>query len=272
MKWYFAMSESSIDRSDHDWRGLMRVAVKSARMNTTLVPHMLYDGVRNEFTKEMEQLGVTVIPHRVSFYDRIAEFAKNDLWHLNIASGAFLRLEIPLIETEHEFVLYTDCDVQFLKEPDLSGLRPEWFAAAPQTNIAGYDDMNSGVMLINVPAMKADLPAFLNFIDSNLHWGLLDQDVLREFYGNRYTPLNPTMNWKPYWGYNPDAKIVHWHGPKPVVAQRMMRDPRYRTGVATWDAFVELNPTGYAYYVGSWDAVSNMIVPQGLPALSLALG
>jgi hypothetical protein len=257
MKWYFAMSEASIRRDDHDWADLMRVAVRSAQRNTSLVPHMLYDGQPNDFTKEMKDAGVTVIHHRVSFYDKIAEYAaaKNNPWHLAIAAGAFLRIEIPLIEKDDEFVLYTDCDVQFMCNPDLSRYRPEWFAAAPQTSLGDYDDMNSGVMLMNVPAMRRDMPRFLAFINEKLELGWLDQDVLRDFYKGRYTAMEPTLNWKPYWGMNRDAQIVHWHGPKPVVAKRLSLDAQYHSVVPAWDGLLHRSRDGYVHYVSSWEAM-----------------
>ena len=46
MKWYFAISEALFSRPGYDWRGMIRAAVISARQNTTLRPHMIYDGSR----------------------------------------------------------------------------------------------------------------------------------------------------------------------------------------------------------------------------------
>ena len=128
MKWFFAASEVSLDHHDHDFRALIRSAVHSARQNTRLEPHMIYDGEESAFTQEIRNLGVTVIRHRLSFYDRIeaAQKAQRPDWtpYMFVASGALLRLEIPTLETRDEFVLYTDCDVLFLKDPELEGLRP----------------------------------------------------------------------------------------------------------------------------------------------------
>ena len=77
MSWYFALSESSIERGEHDWRGLIRVAVKSAYSNTRLQPTLVYDGQPGEFTAELENIGVKVIYHRVSFFDDLVEHAAN---------------------------------------------------------------------------------------------------------------------------------------------------------------------------------------------------
>ena len=127
MKWYFAMSESSLSRGEHDWPGLIKTAVKSALVNTTLNPHLLYDGQPNELTKDLEKLGVKIVPHRVCFFDELESYGRRTSRHeswIGIASGAFLRLDIPLLEREDDLVLYTDTDVIFLSEPDFYRTEP----------------------------------------------------------------------------------------------------------------------------------------------------
>ena len=134
MSWYFALSESSIERGEHDWRGLIRVAVKSAYSNTRLQPTLVYDGQPGEFTAELENIGVKVIYHRVSFFDDLVEHAKviADPWWLNIASGAFLRTEIPLLHSGSNTVLYTDCEVMFTKDPGILQCGTAPFAVVPE--------------------------------------------------------------------------------------------------------------------------------------------
>lgn len=259
MKWYFAISQGSLDRADHDWQGLIRVAVASARANTTLVPHLLYDGEPSEFTSELERAGVVIIHRRVSFYNAIEAFAGSESWHARIAAGAFLRIEIPEVEQEDEFVLYTDVDVQFLRDIDLGGKRPALFSAAPQSSLGDYNDLNSGVMLINVPAMAKELPAFKEFIVKNLNLGL-DQEMLAAYFPGRYESLPPEYNWKPYWGRNDESRIVHWHGPKPVLAQRRVHNPGYASGVPVWDALLSRDIAGYSHYLKLWTAISEGLV------------
>ena len=254
MKWYFAVSETSLDRPGHGWRGLIRGAVISAARNTTLVPHMLYDGRLNDFTSEIEAMGVTVIPYRVSFYDHLEEYGRKQQGYLPIASGAFLRIEIPLIETEDELVLYTDADVLFLRNPTFPDGFPKFFAVAPETEIGNYEDMNSGVMLINVPAMRETYPDFRNSILTHLHIGF-DQENFRLFFKDRYAALSPTLNWKPHWGINPDAQIVHWHGPKPATVRHLLGDPSATVPIS-WDQLFRSNRESYAHYVSLWEKVS----------------
>ena len=37
-----------------------------------------------------------------------------------------------------------------------------------------------------------------------------------------YDELPEIQNWKPYWGTNEDAEIIHFHGPKPPHAKALM--------------------------------------------------
>ncbi len=254
MHWYFALSEKSIDREHHDWRNLIRVAVQSAKANTTLKPHMLYDGVDNAFTQELRMLGVKVIFHRSSLCELFEKRRPGDMNYLGIASGAFLRFDIPIIEKSADYVLYTDCDVLFRCEPNFySSAAPDFFSATSQTEKNPSHDMNSGVMLINIAAMKSIYPELIDFTHKNLHLGL-DQEILRVFFDSRYTPMDMSLNWKPYWGVNPDAQIVHFHGPKPSSIQQLSADS-IKSISPSWHNLFVRSPEGYARYTALWNTV-----------------
>ena len=253
MKCYFSLSETSIDRPDHGWRDLIRTAVCSARLNTTLTPFMLYDGEESPFTAELRTLGVTIIHHRVSFYDKLAA---RDLGYLAIASGAFIRVELPEIDQEETLVLYTDCDVMFRSDPKFDTI-PSYFASAPQTSLDDYKhDMNTGVMLMNLPAMRRDLPHFKEFIVHNLNegWPGCDQENYRRFYGGRWDRLPSRFNWKPYWGISPEAVITHWHGPKPMLVRKLLADPTLATN-PDWRRLYDGAPEGYRTALAEWNAI-----------------
>merc|ERR1712183_971764 len=54
---------------------------------------------------------------------------------------------------------------------------------------------------------------------SGLIWAnrALDQGALIDFYNRSFTIImNPMFNWKPYWGFNSSAVLIHFHGPKPA--------------------------------------------------------
>ena len=121
-------------------------------------------------------------------------------------------------------VLYTDCDVIFAAEvvPELEANPCEYFAVAPESAQDDYVNMNTGVMLMNTDRLRESLPKFREYISQNLaaleseSW---DEAAYRWFYrdgnGPLWDRLRPELNWKPYWGECAQAKIIHFHGPKP---------------------------------------------------------
>jgi lipopolysaccharide biosynthesis glycosyltransferase len=256
MKWFFAVSDISMDHHDHDFRALIRSAVNSARANTRLIPHMIFDGPEGSFTEEMRALGVIVIRHRISFYDRLeaAQSVQRPDWtsYMYVASGALLRLEIPLLEQTDAFVLYTDCDVVFLKDPELEHLRPDVFAVAPERQQGSHEDMNSGVMVMNLPRLRADLPALVTFLCDNFAVvSGFDQEAYRHFYRGAWSALTSDHNWKPYWGVNPDARIVHFHGPKPPAIRKLMADPNYGAP-DVWRQLYFQDVASYRHWLSMW--------------------
>jgi GT2 family glycosyltransferase len=131
---------------------------------------------------------------------------------------------------------------------------PALFAVAPESTIGDYSDMNSGVMLMNVPAMRAEFPAFRESILSHLDYGF-DQANYRLFFKDRYASLDPTLNWKPHWGLNSNAQIVHWHGPKPAAIKALLSDPT-AVAHAHWERLFRPNADSYSHYVSLWEQIS----------------
>ena len=205
------------------------VAVHTARKFTALEPHCLYDGAENDFTAWLTKHGVRVVPHRSFVRDALTDLGqrKNNPHLAAALSGAFSRVELPEIVAEtgsEERVLYTDCDIFFRSDvvPELEANACALFAVAPESDRNDYVNMNTGVMLMNVARLRETLPEFREYISQNLaaleaeSW---DEAAYRWFYRNDNGPLwdhlRPELNWKPYWGHCSDAKIVHFHGPKP---------------------------------------------------------
>ena len=256
-KWFFALSQASLGHADHDWPGLIRAAVTSAALNTTLMPHFLYDGKPSEFTAEMANRGVKVIHHKVSFLSKVLARQHQigrtiDPMRAAVMAGAYLRTEIPRLEFDDEYVLYTDCDIMFLSDPDISRYRPRFFSCAPQRYPNDFFDMNSGVMVMNVPAMRSEFNDFSDFIINNFErLNGFDQPALREYYNQRYEPLPIELNWKPYWGVSEFAQVVHFHGPKPDVVHKFITHPGY-SAPSIWRELFEENPAAYRYYLERW--------------------
>lgn len=235
MRWFFALNEAC--STFPLYADLIKVAVLSARAHTGLTPCFLYDGEPNSLTDWLERQRVVVVQHRSRFYDALRAMSeiRREPDIFRIGSGAFMRVDLPEIVVKQGWsdqrVLYTDCDVMFTRdpEPELSRSRCDRFAVAPEFDPGNYDLINTGVMLMNVPALHRDLKAFVRFIFANLDHLVLsawDQEAYRLYYKksmpllrNRWNRLAVALNWKPYWGENDSAAIIHFHGPKPFHEQ-----------------------------------------------------
>lgn len=228
MKWFFALNEESADFANY--AKMVKVAVHTALQNTRLEAFFVYDGSDNELTEWLRARDVKVIRHRSFLYSRLKTIAekRNDPNFLHIGAGAFLRTEIPNLTFElgimDRYVLYTDVDVMFMR--DVSGLcdmAPKFFAVAPESSISDYRGMNSGVMLMNLDSLRRDDPKFRAFmlaeidslIDNSWDQGAYSIFYQGRFFGYRWNKLPVEYNWKTYWQENPDARIIHFHGPKP---------------------------------------------------------
>jgi hypothetical protein len=243
MKWFFALNENG--SQFENYAKMLKVAVHTAQKFTSLQPHFLYDGQENHLTDWLRKRTVTIINCRTFLYEKLRELAErdNNSDYLAIGAGAFLRTEIPRLTLERnftdEYVLYTDLDIMFLTEvvDFLEKIKPRYFAVAPEAylsdsnpkdSISNYNKMNSGVMLMNLKNLQANDEKFKNFMMreisnreiSNLVKDAWDQTAYKKFYkkrffGYKWDKLPPEYNWKPYWGDYSNAKIIHFHGPKP---------------------------------------------------------
>lgn len=229
MRWYFAIDQAGAGGSIGEHA---KLAVLSAAAIGGLEPVLLYYGKRTDFTAWMTAHGVEVIDTAPDFLPtiRAAEAAGT---YRPFSIGHWLRIGIPRIEQGREFVLYTDCDVVFLRPVAWHLIRPDWLAAGPEFSPAGWGYFNAGVMVLNVPALRASYDAFEAHIRAAItNSGAItydDQTALNDFYRDRWERLDPSCNWKPYWGYDRRAAILHFHGPKlngleAIAAGRWPRD------------------------------------------------
>lgn len=212
---------------------MAKVAIHTALQQTTLRPHFLYDGGENELTRWLRAREIPIISLRTSLYDNVAELRcyEDETNNRNIQlalRGIFLRAELPRLSEQLQMddrVLYTDCDVFFRSEvaDDFAGINCRYFAVAGEFDRENYYEMNTGVMWMNLPGLRESDAEFRNYIRQNLAslqtvaW---DQGAYRDFFATSDTSflwdkLRPELNWKPYWGDYAQAKIVHFHGPKP---------------------------------------------------------
>jgi len=214
-KWFFGLN------SDSDWvhnyERYIKCAVNSALENTELEPHFLYDDIKGDIgiIKWLEDKNIKI--HRLSSRF-VGEMEKESDYSVITGKGAFLRVEIPEVvknNYEDEYVLYTDCDVIFLKEFSFKG-KCEFFACAPEFNINDWSLCNTGAMVMNINNLYNTLDEFSQFIrDHGIgKFPAFDQGAYNHFYRKKWDKLNPIYNWKPYWGIENDASILHFHGLK----------------------------------------------------------
>jgi lipopolysaccharide biosynthesis glycosyltransferase len=220
-KWFFSLNEGSAP----EYEDLAKAAVRSCLKNTSLAPHCVYDGTPNAFTRWLTEHGVTVQHHKAAFLDPLCDAAQCNEEYRSVARGAFLRVEIPLLERSETYVLYTDVDALFLQDVADLPLAPAFFACAPQFSPTDYSYFNSGVMLMNAHAMRREYRGLLAFIRAGFpHFEAFDQGALNQYFADRWERLPAIYNWKPYWGDFERAKILHFHGPKPALIERWLNN------------------------------------------------
>ena len=76
-----------------------------------------------------------------------------------------------------------------------------------------------------------------------------DQLALNDFYAGCWDHLPLEWNWKPYWGHNPDAKIVHFHGPKFQVMRYLLGEGPKMLVHDIWRELFERSPEAYRLYL-----------------------
>ena len=225
MKWFFAINEASPGFKIYSQ--MIKVAVYTALQNTSLEPYCIYDGEDNELTDWLQKNGVKIIYHRTPHYEKLQ--TQHPLYS-TVAFGAFLRIEIPKIveiyEIPDEYVFYTDCDVMFFDDvvDYLQGITCEYLAATPEHDPNNWEHLNSGVLYMNVKNLQKIQKEFDDFIDKNLDQILqlaYDQGAYNLFFKDRWDRLDIQLNWKSYWNFSPEAKIIHFHGPKPTQAEEI---------------------------------------------------
>ena len=150
-----------------------------------------------------------------------------------------------------EYVAYTDCDVMFTASfsETLAAQRPRYLSVAPEFKIDDWENMNSGVMVMNVEALREDWSNFQATVLAQIahsDWTSFDQRAYRAHYRDRWERLPPELNWKPYWGQEARAEIIHFHGPKPFQKYTLAsgRAPEKLRALAT---------AGFYHYAAIYD-------------------
>ncbi len=267
LKWYFCYNQESTG-----WfSSMIKVAVVSAKKNTNLIANCIYDGEQTPLVSWLQAQGVIIHRSRVPFYDRLfapetLQRNQNSWYKAESAKGYYLPLQIAQIEREEEHVLFTDCDVMFTQEVDFRLFKPSGLAAAPEVadlsspspdRVQKY--FNSGVMLINVQELRERMPVIGRILEDRGYFSFpeigatYDQGLLNAAFESKWDALPPELNWRVFYGINPEASIIHWHGPKPPHVSDMLlflagkREKRRLSG-PIMDMLLDNNIDSYRYY------------------------
>lgn len=227
----------SVRGEDKVYDYMMYAALRSAQLNTTLIPYCMIHPNEEHFkrTAFLRKHGVNIIIHKPEWEDKLLEIlattspeekARSHLYEFPKAVlGTYARLDIPILSqlSQYEHYLYTDTDVYFRQ--DISPLWKE--LVFPAEIKMGYEDadhfpMNAGIIIASMPFMRKTYSSFLTFVlaKSSIdhgQYGPGDQGALNEYYSSslKYQNFFDDLNVKPYKIFRDTARIVHFHGPKP---------------------------------------------------------
>lgn len=259
MRIFFCINENGLVASKAHYEAHLRVTITSCLLNTKLKPTLIYAGDDNNILRSIENAGVDVIRHKLSFHQQLKDVCSENNVNFGVAEGAFLRIDIPDL-TEDEFVIYTDADVMFQRHPHLESVRPDYFSATSEVGFEHYGHPNSGVMVMNVKAMRAEKDEFIRrIVEGKMKTSLgdpYDQGHLTDHYKGRWNVLDQSFNWKPYWGLNEYAPIVHWHGVKFPAALANMAPAYFSYEPSRMHTkLFERAPDAYAWYIRKFSEI-----------------
>lgn len=226
LKCFFAFSNDI--ESNQIYTELLIATLESAKKNTSLDLYCLYDGIKDDkLYKILKKYGVEVYITSIPFFDDLKRIYNKKYLHKidkeNVTDSSlkarFLRLMLSQF-TKDEYILYCDTDLIFLKDITLADFPflPKTIAVCPEfEKTQDYEYFNAGVMLINTKSYAEKYEIFLNMIKNGKYASeeCFDQGYLNDLFKDEFEKLPLEYNWKAYWGYNENIKILHFHGLKP---------------------------------------------------------
>lgn len=233
MKCYFALSDDVSSNDDYYW--MFVAAVKSAKKNTSLELHCLYDfrdktsgDISNDrIYRMLKDNGVIIHLIAIDFEEELLSVYTDEYLNKihvtkNSLYSRFLRFMIPDVDKSDDVVLYSDTDVIFLKPIEKSKLfDTQTICVGPEFDRKeNFSYFNAGVMFVNLKSYRDAKKQLVNMLKDGKHptTECCDQGYLNDIYEHKFDKLPFELNWKPYWGENREAVIVHLHGFKPHVS------------------------------------------------------
>lgn len=250
-EWYFAANSRGLSQN----HTMILKSIKSCLRTNAFNPNLIYCGDPNVHLDKISKAGVNIILHKSSLEDEL-RYAYKDRYEF--FSGHWLRCDLPLLCKTEKYVLYTDIDVIFLDALDFEPAADRSIYVAAEQIRGSRTYFNSGVMLMDVQKISGVLDDFHQAIRNRLKSGFSypphDQGSFNEFFLRDVGWLGDEMNWKPYWGLNPAAKILHFHGPKPEYIKKLVNLDA-SAGNAIYNALYKRDPVAYQHFIKIYDAI-----------------
>lgn len=251
---------------------MAKVLVVTARLNSNLDIFCLYDGEQQNFISWLTRWGVSCVRWQVPFLSDIRDRYTGEK-SIDYCAGAYLCLEIPhafnAAGINDQYTLYIDADTMILNNPSLEHMQPAYLAAPPDWNISERSFVSAGVMVLNLNRIRQDYPRFVehllkhNFDFAFAGHGPCSQGAWNTFYKGQWENLEPEYDWKPWWGFNQEAKIVHFSGPKPKEIPPLLMKPagEEETERQKINRFVvQQDPESYRRYLKIWKDYERLII------------
>ncbi len=268
MKWYFGFNE----HASKWFADMVRVAIASAATHAPqLEPHCLYDG---EAETRPDALAAWPSgrdspcrrPHPRAAWPRRTSWpampgVATTRWRRAATTCAWPSPEAAGDGDEH--VLFTDCDVMFTGPVDLSSIRPALIAAAPEMLDVRHPAPGAGGARLQLRRHRDErgrnagadaghrrgagtrrLP-YLPAGAVHLRPGRAQHG---DSIGGEWERLPDILNWRPAFGINPRAAIVHWHGPKPRHIGKTLATGVTSAPDATMRGMIDAAPEAYRHY------------------------
>ncbi len=245
-RWYFCMSpEATYELADQ-----IKASVLSAKRNTALEPVCIHSGLAPDMRDFLLSQGVELHEMFVPFVDEMErEIAPVEGFNKTICRGTYLKTFISLFEHRDEYVLYADIDTIFLKPINVPD-HIRFLAASCEYDRYNWAYFNTGVMVLNVAAMRSMHQEIMSTIHQRMRtkiWASYEQGDYNSFFWMRWNHLQPEANWKPYWGRNDEAEVVHFHGPKAYEVVKLLLDGSGATSEYC-ENIIRNNLMSYIYY------------------------
>lgn len=233
LKWVFTLGEGANETIVQR----MKVAVLSAINNTNLLPYCLYypqddsDGdqkSKDEVEQWLLDRGVIVIHHRPKWVSQVRQAVQNtsnpQYWE-RVLTVSFMEIEIPVVGFVDNYILYTDKNVAFLRDPTWK----DFGTPLPDMLVIGADpadeynrtEADGGIALLNNHHMRRTYNAFVDWIFTEEHinnflefGGRHGTGAVKEFYESTLSlATKPPFSWKVNWAATEEESrniaIVH---------------------------------------------------------------